>query len=432
MATTIEFLIPARNAASTLGQTLASLRAQTSPAWRALVMDDGSTDDTAAIAARVGDPRVSVERGPAAGVAAARNRAFERATAELVCFLDADDVIAPTFIARLTPAISEADAVSCGYAYAGPGLEPSGWTVIPGPLDHQPHRLSEVNPFAIGAIVFRRAALARLAATGPLFPTDSHHEDWELLLRFGEAGARWAAVVPEPLFTYRLRPDSRTTGLRAMWRDGLKVIHGHHPARSAIGPAQRRWTLRSLARALVRKDRDLAADMLMELGPLTAPDEGVLAGALRWSLRREAVSGAVADSGPAGLVRILECIIPADRARALAAQVDSPAAYWARVARAAADRLRPGRTLVLYGLGRNGRELSARLAALGVVHSVVDDHSPETGRLQRLAVSDLGPGHVVIVTPDERAGILARLRGSAAQVWLPEDLTKDPGEGIAA
>jgi len=432
MDSMIDFLIPARDARATLGQTLASLRAQADSAWRCLVVDDGSTDGTAQVAAAVRDPRITVlKRGPE-GVAAARNAAFAATSAHLVCFLDADDVVDPRFTDRMSRAIGDADAVACAYTYAGPGLEPSGWTVTPGPDDHRPERLAELNPFSIGALVFRRAALARAASPGPLFPTDSRHEDWELLLRLARAGLRWAPVIAEPLFTYRLRPDSRTTGLRAMWIDGLKLIDCYHPAPRAAGPAQRRWTLRSLARAIIRDEHALAGEMLAGLGGLGPADEGVFAGALRWSLRREVVAGALADPGPAGLAALLASVVAPERAGDLAARVADPARYWARVARGAAASLEPGRTLVLFGMGRNGRELAAQLKAVGITHSVVDELSPDPGCGPRLNVADLGPAHAVVVTPDDRAGLMDRLNRTSAQIWLPEQLARLAAEGCAA
>lgn len=430
MAPTLDFLIPARNAEATLVATLASLRAQTTPSWRAIIIDDGSTDGTARVAESVSDFRIRLQHGPAAGVAAARNRAFAASSADLVCFLDADDVIAPRFIEAMTAGLGQADVIACAYAYAGPGLEPSGWIITPGPDDHLPARLAELNPFSIGALVFRRETLARLGQ--PLFPTDSHHEDWELLLRLASTRARWAGVVAEPLFTYRLRPDSRTTDLRAMWLGGLSVIERHHPERGSVRPAQRRWTLRSLARAIIREDHHLAGEMLARLAGLTSADEGTLAGAFRWALRREVVSGSMTDPGPAGLAAVLKRFLPGGRAERLAARAADPAVYWSRVARAAAARLAPGQQLVVYGMGRNGTDLARQLAALPAPFSWIDDYSPERADTRRISAADLGPGHAVVLTPDERGALESRLKRTGAMIWLPEHLAAPSLQGCAA
>lgn len=428
----IDFLIPARNAEGTLGDTLASLRAQTVRDWRAIVVDDASTDRTAAVVLASGDDRIRVIRGPGHGVASARNTAFDAANSPLTCFLDADDVIDARFIERMTDGLGPSDVVACAYTYAGPGLERSDWVVTPGPSDHAPARLAELNPFSIGAIVFRRAALSLVRSAGPLFPQQSRHEDWEMLLRVSASGARWASTVPEPLFTYRLRPDSRTTGLRAMWIDGLAVIDRHHPERSAVGPAQRRWTLRSLARAVVRDDHSLAGEMMERLISFTAGDDGIFAGALRWAIHREVVARAIIDPGPVGLASMLARFIPADRAAALAARAADPAGYWARVASAITEQFDPSRRLVIFGMGRNGRELAERLAARGVEAAWVDEHLPAASDPRRMSLAALGPSHTVIVTPDERAGFLARLLQTGAEIWLPEQLAIPPVQGCAA
>lgn len=93
-APAISVVIPAWNAAAWLGQTLDSVLAQTLPAAEILVIDDGSTDDTAAIAARHA-PRVRCLRQANAGQAAARNRGVAESLGEFIAFLDSDDLWLP-------------------------------------------------------------------------------------------------------------------------------------------------------------------------------------------------------------------------------------------------------------------------------------------------------------------------------------------------
>lgn len=87
----LSVVIPARDAAHWLPRALASIGA--APEIEILVVDDGSTDGTAALLARFGaaDPRLLVLPGPGRGPAAARNAAIAVARAPLVAFLDADD-----------------------------------------------------------------------------------------------------------------------------------------------------------------------------------------------------------------------------------------------------------------------------------------------------------------------------------------------------
>jgi glycosyltransferase involved in cell wall biosynthesis len=106
---TISAIIPARNAAETLEQTLDSLLAQSVVGWEALIIDDGSTDATGEIIARyvARDPRFVALSGPERGVAAARNVGIAAARGAWLHFLDADDWVVPAFYARLLGALGK-------------------------------------------------------------------------------------------------------------------------------------------------------------------------------------------------------------------------------------------------------------------------------------------------------------------------------------
>ena len=111
---TVSVLIPAYNAAETLPQTLAALKAQTRPADEIVVCDDGSTDATSAIAASVAGIRVI--RQPNGGVSVARNTLLRAATAEIILFCDADDLPHADWIATLAGRIESdgSDVALCG------------------------------------------------------------------------------------------------------------------------------------------------------------------------------------------------------------------------------------------------------------------------------------------------------------------------------
>ena len=94
----ISVIIPAHNARSTLGEAIESVRAQTLPAAEIVVVDDGSTDDTAAVAAGFQDVRLV--RRPNGGPGAAYNSGIEVSQGDLVAFLDADDIMAPMALAE--------------------------------------------------------------------------------------------------------------------------------------------------------------------------------------------------------------------------------------------------------------------------------------------------------------------------------------------
>lgn len=424
----LTYVIAARDAAATIAQSLRSLVCQTRADWRCVVIDDGSTDRTATAASQVQDPRIRVEVRPPRGVAHARNAGFAMCTTPFVCFLDADDAVAPQHAACMLASIGAADVVACGYRYTDPMLSDTGWEHTPTDGDATLDGLCELNQFALGGLVFRRQVLRGLCertrmGEPSLFSTRTHHEDWELLLRLTAAGAAWAPMVREALFSYRLLPASRTTDLRPLWKDGLELIQRFHPSARGGDDASRRWSLRALARAAVAGREALCTEILALLGPLAPADADVLAGAIRWSVRRLQTSrdpaaggeflgwrGAVARRMGASPVAIEAAQRGFDSSR-----------DWSSIAVRCVGLVKPGQTLVIYGMGRNGREVVRAMPRNRVPVAFVDDRPWVECDLPRIALADLGPQHVVLVTPDARTHILAVLgRTRAGAVLLPE------------
>ncbi|HEY1383144.1 MAG TPA: glycosyltransferase family A protein [Dongiaceae bacterium] len=108
--TLVSVLVPAYNAAKTIGETLASAAAQSHRDLEIIVVDDGSIDPTAEIVRRAaqGDPRIVLLQQANAGVAAARNKALAHARGAYVAPLDADDLWHPDKTARQVRRIEEA------------------------------------------------------------------------------------------------------------------------------------------------------------------------------------------------------------------------------------------------------------------------------------------------------------------------------------
>ena len=96
----VSILIPCHNGAPWLAATLESALAQTHPRCEVIIVDDGSTDDSLAIASRFAGRGVDLQGQAARGAAAARNAALRRAQGDYLQYLDADDLLHPEKIAR--------------------------------------------------------------------------------------------------------------------------------------------------------------------------------------------------------------------------------------------------------------------------------------------------------------------------------------------
>lgn len=132
---TISVVVPSYNCAGYLERALASVQAQRYPADRVdiVVVDDGSSDDTPAVARRfaAADPRITVIEQDNAGPAAARNRGIEASRGELVAFLDADDTWEPEKLALQAEVYCRdplVGVIQCGARFVDADGEPlKGW-----------------------------------------------------------------------------------------------------------------------------------------------------------------------------------------------------------------------------------------------------------------------------------------------------------------
>lgn len=91
----VSIIMPAFNAGEYIGQAIDSVLSQVYKHWELIVVDDGSTDDTAAITASFADTRIRLIRQTNGGESSARNTAIENVDGEYFAFLDADDIFLP-------------------------------------------------------------------------------------------------------------------------------------------------------------------------------------------------------------------------------------------------------------------------------------------------------------------------------------------------
>ena len=112
----VSVLIPAYNCGRYIGVAIESVLSQTYQDFEIIVVDDGSEDDTAALAKKY--ERVRYIYQPHSGIAAARNRALEEAKSEFIDFLDADDLMLPDKLRKQVSYMDkhpECELVFCQY-----------------------------------------------------------------------------------------------------------------------------------------------------------------------------------------------------------------------------------------------------------------------------------------------------------------------------
>lgn len=110
----VSIVLPVRNRPETVGAAIESVLAQQYQDWELLVVDDGSTDSTPEIVERYTalDPRITLLRGPAAGVCAARNTGIRAGRGGYVAFLDSDNTWLPELLGASVAALEQSDAVA--------------------------------------------------------------------------------------------------------------------------------------------------------------------------------------------------------------------------------------------------------------------------------------------------------------------------------
>lgn len=122
----ISIIIPLYNKEASIATALRGVLAQTYQDFEVVVVDDGSTDDGAAVVERYADPRIRLIRQANAGVSAARNRGIAEAQGEHVAFLDADDEWMPQFleeIRTLQDTYPECRAQATNYIFCSNGVK---------------------------------------------------------------------------------------------------------------------------------------------------------------------------------------------------------------------------------------------------------------------------------------------------------------------
>lgn len=218
----VSVIIPVYNGAPFLAEAIASVRAQNYPSLEILVVDDGSTDETAEVAASFGSQVryfFQENRGPAA----ARNRGIKEASGDVMAFLDADDLWTPN---RLEPLLTvlqihpEVDIVM-GHSRSFDNGQPVPLaTRLDLASDSQPEIRPPFLAFLIGSALGRRSLFEHIGGFDEALP---FCEDIDWFMRAREEGVR-IQVLKLVTLLYRVHTDSFTYSVKARADYGMAQV----------------------------------------------------------------------------------------------------------------------------------------------------------------------------------------------------------------
>jgi glycosyltransferase involved in cell wall biosynthesis len=226
-------VIPAYNAAHTIGGTIRSVIAQTAADLELIVVDDGSTDGTRDLVAAIAgtDPRIELVAQPNQGVAGARNTGIERASADYVSFLDNDDLWMPRYLEAAGAALDAAPGAAFAYCDA--------WNLVHASLRIRRRTELEARPgpdpaasweqvfltladrnFVMSSATVRAAALGEVGGFAREVTGTDDYDLWFRLLLAGHGAVRAGET---PLLLQRDRDDSQSKDDVLMLK-GLRLV----------------------------------------------------------------------------------------------------------------------------------------------------------------------------------------------------------------
>lgn len=206
----ISVVIPVKNRSHLLAQTLKSVREQTMPVDEIVVVDDGSTDDSAEVGRHAGATVIANNSGHA-GPATARSLGLSRVSTQLACPLDSDDLLLPQAIEKLTEALARSPGAPFAFGRAllaareADEWHPRGIVApLDGEMENLPCSLYTRNFVPASSVVVRTRDI--LEAGG--YPTwMDHNEDHYVWIQLARRGA--PVHVPEVLTVARRHAGNR-------------------------------------------------------------------------------------------------------------------------------------------------------------------------------------------------------------------------------
>ena len=225
----VSVIVPAWNAEDTLGETLASVASQTYPNIEIVIVDDGSTDGTAAVAEQfcATEPGARLIRQPNRGVAAARNAAIAVAGGEFIAPIDADDVWHPEKLERqVARMLGGGDDVGLVYNWSriideqGRVVAPSWGVGVEGGVLAEHLKLNFIGN---GSTSLIRSSVLREFQYSSALRNEGNEGCEDFLLQL-QIASKWRfACVPAFLTGYRLRAGAMSGDFRRMLRSHIQM-----------------------------------------------------------------------------------------------------------------------------------------------------------------------------------------------------------------
>jgi glycosyltransferase involved in cell wall biosynthesis len=219
----VDILIPAHNYGRYLGECIESVFNQTAAVGSVTVIDDGSTDDTPQILARLATKfPIEIVRRENRGLVPTLRDVIGLTRRPFFVTLDADDKVAPTFVERCLETLRTDESLAYCYTMMRLSGDASGLALVE-PFDAR-KLICSGNFIGGRAAMIRRSSYERTRGYRDLPAL----EDWDLWLAFLDEGMT-GAFIPEPLYEWRKHGPSRNSMTVRQERRLRRRIQLAHP-----------------------------------------------------------------------------------------------------------------------------------------------------------------------------------------------------------
>ncbi len=223
----VSVIVPAYNAERFLGDAVASVLRQNSKDLELIIVNDGSSDSTEALIERfkAEDPRVRPVHKDNGGPSSARNAGIAAARGDLVCFLDADDVLLPDKLERQGAFLQyfpSCDLVYSDFYVGDAALNPILLRSMAPPDVPMPELFSYCCWFAPMSPLMRARVLAKVGAFDEKLRTS---EDWDFWIRASRCAA--FGYLPGPVGVYRMHSAQAHNDVAQIRKTSEDLIRKH-------------------------------------------------------------------------------------------------------------------------------------------------------------------------------------------------------------